>query len=231
VYYYRTYTNPDVPLILRNGANRAFHEAIGSQIGLASLQKPFLLQMNLVGKHAKTDSMQVLLKEALNYVVAIPWSAGVMTEFEHDLYAGNLPKDRYNGRWWQLVKQYQGIVPPAPRGEQYCDAATKTHINDDPAQYYDYSMSFILLFQFHDHVARKILKQDPHATNYYGSKETGQFLRQLMQPGATRDWRELLKEKLGADMSAKPMVDYFQPLMSYLKRANQGRTYTLPETI
>ncbi|MBD0257730.1 MAG: M2 family metallopeptidase, partial [Cytophagales bacterium] len=50
VYYYRTYTNPDVPLILRNGANRAFHEAIGSQIGLASLQKPFLLQMNLVGK-------------------------------------------------------------------------------------------------------------------------------------------------------------------------------------
>ncbi len=231
VYYYRTYTNPEVPLILRNGANRAFHEAIGSQIGLASLQKPFLLQMNLVGKDAKTDSMQVLLKEALNYVVAIPWSAGVMTEFEHALYAGNLPKDQYNGRWWQLVKQYQGIVPPAPRGEQYCDAATKTHINDDPAQYYDYSMSFILLFQFHDHVARKILKQDPHATNYYGSKETGQFLRELMQPGATRDWRELLKEKLGSDMSAKPMVDYFQPLMSYLKRANQGRTYTLPETI
>jgi peptidyl-dipeptidase A len=229
IYYYQTYTNPNVPIILRGGANRAFHEAMGSQMGLASMQKPFLVQMNLVDKNARTDQTQTLLKEALNYIVAIPWSAGVMTEFEHDLYAKNLPKDQYNARWWQLVKENQGMVPPTPRGEEYCDAATKTHINDDAAQYYDYSMSFILLFQFHDHVARNILKQDPHATNYFGSKETGQFLMDLMRPGATADWRQLLKEKLGTDMSAKPMVNYFEPLMAYLKEANKGRTYTLPE--
>lgn len=229
IYYYQTYINPDVPVILRGGANRAFHEAMGSQMGLASLQKPFLEQMNLVGKAVQTDQTQILLKEALNYVVTIPWSAGVMTEFEHELYAKNLPKDQYNQRWWELVKQYQGIVPPTPRGEEYCDAATKTHINDDAAQYYDYSMSFILLFQFHDHIAKNILKQDPHATNYYGSKEAGKFLMDMMRPGATVDWRQLLREKLGADMSAKPMVDYFQPLMAYLKQVNKGRTYTLPE--
>src|SRR3712207_8640362 len=30
IYYYLTYTNPDVPVLLRGGANRAYHEAMGS---------------------------------------------------------------------------------------------------------------------------------------------------------------------------------------------------------
>jgi peptidyl-dipeptidase A len=32
-------------------------------------------------------------------------------------------------------------------------------------------------------------------------------------------------------MSAKPMVDYFAPLMAYLKKQNAGRTYSLPEKL
>eukprot|EP01030_Chromulinospumella_sphaerica_P024980 gene24980-25093_t len=87
IYYYLTYTNPDVPPLLRKGANRAYHEAIGSMMA---------------------------------------------------------------------------------RGEEYCDAATKTHINDDPAQYYDYALSYVILYQLHNHIAKNILHQDPHATNYFG---------------------------------------------------------------
>ena len=92
-------------------------------------------------------------------------------------------------------------------------------------------MSYILLFQFHDHIAKNILKQDPHATNYYGSKEVGNFLRGVLESGANNDWRELLKESVGSEMSAKPMLDYFAPLMDYLKEQNKGRTYTLPESL
>ncbi|HEY4650649.1 MAG TPA: M2 family metallopeptidase, partial [Pontibacter sp.] len=40
IYYYMSYTNPDVPVLLRGGANRAYHEAIGSLMGLAAMQKP-----------------------------------------------------------------------------------------------------------------------------------------------------------------------------------------------
>lgn len=229
IYYYMTYTNPDVPVVLRGGANRAYHEAMGSLIGLASLQKPFLENYGLIPAGSQSNQNQALLKEALNYVVLIPWSAGVMTEFEYELYSKNLPLNQYNAKWWELVKKYQGIVPPAERGEMYCDAATKTHINDDPAQYYDYAMSNILLFQFHVHIAKNILKQDPHATNYYGSKETGDFLRTLMYPGASVNWQEHLQKNLGSDMSAKPMLEYFEPLLVWLKEKNAGRTYTLPE--
>jgi peptidyl-dipeptidase A len=229
IYYYLTYSNKDVPYVLRAGANRAYHEAFGSMMGLAAMQKPFISGIGLLPGNTPTNDTMQLLKEALNYIVFIPWSAGVMTRFEHDLYANNLSPDEYNKHWWDLVKTYQGIAPPSQRGEQYCDAASKTHINDDAAQYYDYALSYILLFQVHEHIAKDILHQDPHATNYYGNKEIGAFLQKMMYPGASGDWRKILKDNTGSDLSAKAMVNYFMPLMDYLKKQNAGRKYTLPE--
>lgn len=229
VYYYVSYTRPEVPPLLREGANRAYHEAVGSLMGLAAMQRPFLEARGLAPKNAKVDQTQALLKEALQYVVFIPFSAGTMPRFEYELYSKNLPKDRYNQRWWEIVRQYQGIAPPAERGEEFCDACTKTHINDDAAQYYDYALSYVLLFQLHDHIARNVLKQDPHATNYYGSRAVGDFLRDIMQPGSSKDWRTVLKEKTGEDLSARAMLRYFAPLTEYLKKENAGRKHTLPE--
>jgi len=67
------------------------------------------------------------------------------------------PVDQFNKRWWEIAKQYQGIVPPSEAsGEQYCDAASKTHINDDPAPIIMITvLSFILLFQLHDYISKK----------------------------------------------------------------------------
>ena len=231
IYYYIAYTTPEVPPLLRNGANRAFHEALGSMMGMAATQKPYLIGQGLVPADAKTDSIQIMLKEALNFAVFIPFAAGVMSEFEKALYADNLPEGEFNKKWWALVKQYQGIVPPSDRGEVYCDAATKTHINDDAAQYYDYALSYVLLFQLHQYIAEKILHQPPTATNYFGNKEVGTFIGNIMKSGATKDWRDVMKEATGEEMNAKALVRYFDPLMTWLKEQNKGRKYTLPETL
>ena len=108
VYYYMAYTTPQVPPLLRGGANRATHEAVGSLLGLAAMQRPFLEHLELLPEDASVDQDQVLLKEALNYIVFIPWSAGVMTEFEYELYSNNLPIDEYNSKWWELKRQVPG---------------------------------------------------------------------------------------------------------------------------
>lgn len=229
IYYYMQYSNDSVPYILREGANRAYHEALGTMFGMAAMQKPFLEGLQLVDASMTIDTTQQLLKEALRYIVALNWQAGTMSEFEYELYAKNLPAGEFNKRWWEIVKREQGIVPPMDRGEEYCDAATKTHIIDDPAQYYDYALSSVLMFQFHDHIARNFLKQDPRFTNYYGNKEIGNFIGNMMAFGGVGDWREVLRTQLGTDMSAKPMLDYFAPLMTWLKKQNEGRKYTLPE--
>ena len=229
VYYYMSYSRPEVPLVLRSGANRAYHEGVGSMMGLASLQRRFLAGRGLVSPTAQVDSMAGLLQEALGYVVLMPFGAGTMTRFEHALYAENLPADQLNAKWWGLARKYQGIVPPAPRGERWADALTKTHINDDPAQYYDYALSYSLLFQLHDHIAREILHQDPHDTDYYGNHEVGAFLKRLMAPGASRPWRTVLKETTGRELDGKAMVEYFAPLYHWLQQQNRGRKATLPE--
>ncbi len=231
IYYYMTYTNKDVPPLLRAGANRAYHEAIGTMMGLAAMQKPYLIGRGLIDSTVQTDSIQSLLKEALNSVVFIFFSSGTMSNFEKELYVDNLDSARFNAAWWELAKKYQGIVPPAERGEEYCDAATKTHINDDPAQYYDYALSYVILYQLHNHIAKNILHQDPRATNYYGHKEIGEFMHKIMYPGASKDWRKVLKESTGDELNAKAMLEYFEPLVNWLKEQNKGRKYTLPETM
>ena len=231
IYYYMTYTNEEVPPLLRGGANRAYHEAIGTMMGMAAMQKPYLTGRGLIAADVKTDSIQALLKEALNSVVFMFFSCGTMSNFEKALYVDKLPADQFNARWWELARKYQGIVPPANRDETYCDTATKTHINDDAAQYYDYALSYVILYQLHNHIAKNILKQDPRATNYYGQKAIGDFLRKIMYPGASRDWREVLKESTGDELNARAMLAYFQPLVSWLQEQNRGRTYALPESL
>jgi peptidyl-dipeptidase A len=223
IYYYLSYDRPAVPLFLREGANRAFHEGIGDLISIASGQEPYLRAVGIVPRGAKIDKKKWLLNEALEEAVPfIPWSAGTMSFWERDLYEKNLPPEQFNKRWWDYVARFQGVAPPSPRGEQFCDAATKTHINDDPAQYYDYAIATVLKYQLHDKICRGILKKDPHSCNYYGSKPVGDFLRGILELGATRPWRQVIREATGSELSTKAMMSYFKPVLDDLKRRNKG---------
>ena len=221
VYYYMAYSNPKVPIVLREGLNRAFHEGIGDLIGLAARQEPYLRQIGVIPAAEKIDRNEYLLAEALSSaIVFLPWSAGTMTHFEYELYEKRLASDQFNKRWWEMVAQYQGIVPPSTRGEEFCDGCTKTHVIDDAAQYYDYALAYLLKYQLHDYIARKILNQDPRHCNYFGNKEVGRWLNEILVLGATRDWRQVIKEKTGEDLSSRALVEYFKPLREYLARAN-----------
>ncbi|HNF85785.1 MAG TPA: M2 family metallopeptidase, partial [bacterium] len=53
--------------------------------------------------------------------------------------------------------------------------------------------------------------------------EAGEFIRSIMRPGASKDWRQVLKEKTGQDLSAKAMLDYYGPLYDWLLQQNKGR--------
>lgn len=223
-YYFMSYTNPNVPPLLRDGANPSFHEGMGELIALATRQIPYLKSAGVLPADYKVNEMDVLLNDALE--VAIPfmfWACGTMPEWEADFYAKGMPADQMNARWWQQVRDLQGVEPPSPRGEQFCDAATKTHINDNPAYYYSYGWATVFKFQMHDHIARKILHQDPRATNYAGNKAVGAFLKNVLSKGATEDWRKVLKDATGEDLSTRAMMDYFKPLMAWLEQQNKGR--------
>ena len=224
VFYFMSYSRPEVPPLLRNGANPAFHEGFGELTALASSQVPYLKSIGLLPADFKPDETAFLLNNALSPGIPfIYWSSGVMAHWEADIYAKNLPASEWNKRWWQYVREFQGVDSPSVRGEEFCDAATKTHINDNPAFYYTYAVAQVFKHQLHDYIARKILHQPPQSCNYAGNREVGEFLRKIMAQGQTDDWRKILRDATGEDLSTRAMVEYYTPLLKWLEEQNKGR--------
>jgi peptidyl-dipeptidase A len=54
-------------------------------------------------------------------------------------------------------------------------------------------------------------------------RSSGAWLDNILKKGATEDWRKVLKEATGEDISTRAMMDYFKPLMSWLEEQNKGR--------
>jgi peptidyl-dipeptidase A len=223
IYYFLSYDRPAVPYLLRDGANRAFHEAIGELAKLASQQTPYLVKVGVMPEAKRPDPTSWLLQSALESVVFMAFSAGTMSHFEHFLYETELPPTEWQAKWWEDVANFQGVVPPNSRDGDLCDACTKTHINDDPAQYYDYALATLIKFQLHDHICTEILKQDPRACDYSGSKPVGDFLKGILSAGATRDWRDVIQDATGEPISPRAMIAFYKPLLEVLARRNAGR--------
>jgi peptidyl-dipeptidase A len=225
IYYYISYSTPAVPMLLREGANRAFHEAVGELAKLASEETPYLVKVGVMPHGKEPDAMGWLLGSALESIVFMPFSAGTMSHFERDLYETDLAPADWQKRWWDYAAQYQGIAPPTARTDSgdLCDACTKSHINDDAAQYYDYALASLIKFQLHDHICTKILKQDVRSCDYSGSQAVGDFLRGILRLGATRDWRAVIKEATGEPISPRAMMAFYQPLVDELAKRNAGK--------
>jgi peptidyl-dipeptidase A len=223
IYYYLSYDRPEVPYLLRDGANRAFHEAVGELAKLASEQTPYLVKVGVMPEAKRPDPTSWLLQSALDSVVFLSFSAGTMSHFEHDLYESELPPAEWQARWWDDVGKFQGVVAPIGREGDLCDACTKTHINDDPAQYYDYALATLIKFQLHDHICTQILKQDPRSCDYSGSKAVGDFLKGILSLGATRDWRQVIRDATGEPISPRALMSFYAPLTDVLAKRNAGR--------
>jgi peptidyl-dipeptidase A len=223
-HYFESYTRPEVPPLLRIGANPGFHEGIGELAALASSQVPYLQAKGILPADFKADKTQFLLDDALaRSIPFIFFASGTMTHWEADVYAHQLDNNEWNERWWKYVSKFQGVEPPSKRTEAQADYASKTHINDTPAYYYNYAFATVLKFQLHDYIARHLLHQPPQSCNYAGNKEVGAWLENILKKGGTEDWRKVLKEATGEDLSTRAMVDYFQPLMAWLEEQNKGR--------
>lgn len=222
-YYHLAYSDPRIPVVLREGASRAFYVAVGELFRAAAGQQPYLQQLGLSRREPEMSQGQRLLEEALEgAVVAMPWYAGVLSRFEYELYEQRLPAERFNRRWWELTARYQRIAPPTARGGDQCDPCAVVYMAEAPTQAYDYAIAQLIKYQLHDYITRNLLKQSPWQCNYYGNREVGRWLWEILNQGATRDWRQLLREKTGEDLSTRAMLAYFEPLRAYLDQLGTG---------
>lgn len=80
--------------------------------------------------HISDNDLVLLLRQALFKLPQLPFGL-LVDKWRWRVFRGDTPPQQYNTAWWELRRQYQGIVPPVPRAEDDFDPAAKFHIPDN----------------------------------------------------------------------------------------------------
>jgi peptidyl-dipeptidase A len=221
-YYQWAYANQ--PFLFKNGANDGFHEAIGDFIGLSSVTPVYLNQIGLLSKvPSESEDLPFLMKMALQKIAFLPF--GLMIDrWRWEVQSGAITEAEYNTRWWALVKQYQGIEPPAVRGPEAFDPGAKYHVAAS-VPYTRYFLAHILQFQFQKAACDQIgWKGALHRCSIYGHKEVGAKLETMLEMGQSKPWPEALAAFTGKkEMDGSAVAEYFAPLNIWLTEQNKGQ--------
>ncbi len=222
-YYQGAYK--DQPPLFQGAAHDGFHEAIGDTVVL-SMTPGYLAEVGLV-KSAEDDPRAVINRQmqmALDSIAFLPFGK-LIDEWRWGVFSGDITPADYNQAWWDLRTKYQGIAPAVERSEADFDPGAKYHI---PANvpYSRYFLARILQFQFHRSLCETAGHEgELHECSIYGSKEAGEKFWSLLEAGASQPWQDTLEVMTGTrEMDATAIIDYFAPLMAYLKEQNEGRS-------
>ena len=213
-YYQRAYKHQ--PVLFRDSANQAFHEAIGDTIGL-SVTPEYLVQIGLLDRAPDASrDIGLLLSRALQKVAFLPFGL-VIDQWRWDVFSGKVPPAQFNQAWWERRLRYQGVAPVTPRGEEFFDPGAKYHVSANYS-YTRYFLAHILQFQFHRELSRMAGCTAPlHRCSIYGSTEAGSRLQAMLEMGQSRPWPDALEALTGSrQMDATAIVDYFAPLKAWL---------------
>ncbi|MGA8025809.1 MAG: M2 family metallopeptidase [Bryobacteraceae bacterium] len=219
-YYQMAYRNQ--PYLFRGGANDGFHEAIGDSIAL-SITPEYLKKIGLIEQVPPTSAdLPLLLRTALDKIAFLPFGL-LIDKWRWLVFSGQVKPDRYNAAWWQLREQYQGVAPPVDRSEADFDPGAKYHIPDN-TPYARYFLARVYQFQFYRAMCQAAGYSGPlNRCSVYGSKEAGARLNAMLELGQSKPWPEAMKVITGEDRAdASAMVEYFQPLLEWLKAQNKG---------
>jgi peptidyl-dipeptidase A len=221
IYYYLTYA--EQPFLFQEGANRGFHEAIGDTIVL-SITPGYMKAIGLTNEEPTAESdLRYLIHIALEKVPQLAMAIVVDT-WRWKVYSGDISPDHYNEGWWQQVHKYQGLTAPAVRTEKDFDAGMFYHISYN-VPFDRYFIATFLQFDFHRALCRAAgFQGDLHRCSIYGSRIAGQQLRDTLELGASVPWPTALEKLTGhREIDASAMLDYFAPVMAWLKKQNEGR--------
>jgi len=222
-YYQAAYK--DQPPVFQGSAHSGFHEAIGDTVTL-SMTPDYLKEVGLVSSAEISDKAIInrQMQMALDKIAFLPFGK-LIDEWRWGVFSGEIKPEDYNKSWWDMRLKYQGIAPPNERSENDFDPGSKYHIPGN-VSYTRYFLARILQFQFQRSLCETAGHEgDLASCSIYGSKEAGDKFFAMMASGQSEPWQDALEKLTGTrEMDATAIIDYFAPLMGYLKEQNAGRS-------
>jgi peptidyl-dipeptidase A len=224
-FYQRAYANQ--PPLFQTSANDGFHEAVGDTIAL-SVTPEYLKKIALIERvPASSEDVDYLLQQALEKVAFLPFGL-LVDKWRWEVFSGQVKPEEYNKTWWELVRKYQGVVPPVDRTEADFDPGAKFHVPGN-VPYMRYFLARILQFQFQRALCREAGYSGPlHRCSIYGNKPAGDRLNKMLSLGASKPWPEALEVLTGQkQLDASALADYFAPLKTWLDEQNKKNNYAV----
>jgi peptidyl-dipeptidase A len=225
IFYYQAYNH--LPTLFQGGANDGFHEAFGDLLTL-SITPDYLKQIGFINadeaEQAKNDSIGLLMKQALEGVVVIPWAL-MLDKWRAGVFTGDISDTELNEAWWNMREAYQGIAPPSYRSEEYFDPGAKYHIPGN-TPYTRYYLARIMQYQFHESLCNDIgFTGSLHECSIYGDKSAGEKIISTMAMGQSAPWQDAFEKLTGSrNISGKSVMNYYKPLKDWLDIQNNNRT-------
>jgi len=207
----------------RDGANDGFHEAIGDAIAL-NVTPSYLKQLGLIDQVPPPSAdIPLLLHTALDKIAFLPFGL-LIDKWRWEVYSGEVTPEHYESAWWKLREKYQGVAPPVARTEADFDPGAKYHIPGN-VPYMRYFLARVYQFQFYRAMCQASGYTGPlNRCSVYGSKAAGAKLNAMLELGRSKPWPEALKAITGSDKAdASAIVEYFQPLLDWLREQNKGQ--------
>nr|WBW70101.1 venom protein [Lampona murina] len=226
IQYFQQYAHQ--PAVFRNGANPGFHEAIGDVLALSVATPNHLKKIKLVDDRDEDEETEInsLMNTALKKVAFLPFGY-LVDSWRWKVFSGEFSKEELNSKWWEQRLKYQGICPPVKRTNDDLDAAAKYHVIAD-VPYIRYFVSTIIQFQFHKALCDEAGHKGPlHECDIYQNKDAGRLLGELLKLGSSVHWTEAMKvitKGKTHKMDAHPLIEYFEPLIKWLKKENERET-------
>ena len=225
IFYYQAYNH--LPTLFQGGANDGFHEAFGDLLTL-SITPDYLKKIGFISldeaKLAKNDSIGLLMKQALEGVVVIPWAL-MLDKWRAGVFTGDIAENELNKAWWDMRESYQGIAPPDKRSEDYFDPGAKYHIPGN-TPYTRYYLARIMQYQFHESLCNDIGFSGPlHECSIYGNKLAGEKIISTMAMGQSAPWQDAFEKLTGSrNISGESVMNYYKPLKEWLDTQNNDRS-------
>ena len=225
IFYYQAYNH--IPTVFQAGANDGFHEAFGDLLTL-SITPDYLVDIGFISEddaeEAKQDPIGLLMKQALDGVVIVPWAL-MLDKWRSGVFDGEIDESNLNSSWWSLREEYQGINTSYERSENYFDPGAKYHIPGN-TPYTRYYLASIMQYQFHEALCN-LINYDGylHECSIYGNKEAGDRIISTMAMGQSLPWQEAFENLTGSrQLSGKSIMNYYAPLKEWLDEENKNRT-------
>ena len=225
IFYYQAYNH--LPTLFQGGANDGFHEAFGDLLTL-SITPDYLKKIGFINDDeanlAKNDSIGLLMKQALEGVVVIPWAL-MLDKWRAGVFTGDIAENELNKAWWDMRESYQGIAPPDERSEDYFDPGAKYHIPGN-TPYTRYYLARIMQYQFHESLCNDIGFSGPlHECSIYGNKLAGEKIISTMAMGQSAPWQDAFEKLTGSrNISGESVMNYYKPLKEWLDTQNNDRS-------